>query len=86
MRFEWDEEKNRKNIEKHAIDFSDAAKIFGEIRITKRSDRRGEKRWITTGIVNTRIITVVYTIRDRNVRIISARKANKHEKKTYHSI
>ena len=86
MEFEWDENKNEKNIQKHGIAFEDAAQIFYRARIEKRSDRADEERYITIGEVNKRIIAVIYTLRAEKIRIISARKARKNEEKEYRSI
>ncbi|MFQ5652482.1 MAG: BrnT family toxin [bacterium] len=86
MKFEWDEHKNEANIKKHGIAFEDASKIFLRPRIEKRSDRGGERRYITVGEVNNRIIAVVYTPRGDKIRIISARKARKNEEREYRSI
>ena len=86
MEFEWDENKNAANIKKHGIAFEDASKIFLRQRIEKRSDRAGERRYITIGEVNNRIIAVVYTPRGNKFRIISARKVRKNEERKYRSI
>ena len=79
MQFEWDERKNQANIAKHGIDFEDAATIFDAPHIVKRSDSHKEERWLATGEVEGRKITVVYTMRWERLRIISARKARKNE-------
>jgi len=86
MKFEWDENKNKANVKKYGIAFEDAAKIFLAQRVEKRSDRANEKRYITVGEVNNRVIAVIYTLRGENVRIISARKARKNEEREYRSI
>ncbi|MCH7771039.1 MAG: BrnT family toxin [Bacteroidetes bacterium] len=86
MDFEWDENKNKANIKKHKIAFGDAAQIFFNFRVEKPSFREKENRCITIGEVQKRIITVVYTIRNENIRIISARKARKNEEKEYRSL
>lgn len=86
MKFEWDANKNESNIRKHGIAFEDASKIFFQSRVEMRSDRGGEIRYITVGEVNNRIIAVIYTERGENLRIISARKARKNEKRAYRSI
>lgn len=85
MEFEWDENKNKSNHEKHGIDFNNAKKVFDDENRTVSEDNRheyGEKRWITIGMVANAILTVVYTIRDA-VRIISARRSNKNEREGY---
>ena len=86
MKFEWDENKNRKNIRKHGIDFNDAKEVFkDEKRVSFEDDRKdyGETRWSTIGAILGFVVFVVYTIRDTAIRIISARKANKREKDKY---
>lgn len=85
MNFEWDESKNQKNILKHGIDFEDAAKVFFSKRLEKRSDQHSEVRFITIGQVFGRVIAVIYTRRQDNIRIISARKTRKNEQKAYYS-
>jgi len=86
VEFEWDKNKNTNNIKKHGIAFPDAAKIFLRPRLEQRSDRKGEKRFITIGEVNNRIIAVIYTKRGNKIRIISARKARKNEEKEFRSL
>ena len=88
MKFEWDDEKNKKNIEKHEIDFIDAALVFDN-PVLEREDSRGdygEKRFIGIGILYNIEISVVYTRRRNKIRIISARRASKDERKKYCSI
>ncbi len=87
MKFEWDENKNKSNRKKHGIDFNDAKEVFKDPNRTNSEDNRqdyGEKRWITIGKMYKVIIVVVYTIRDAT-RIISARMANKKERKHYNN-
>ncbi len=86
MTFEWDEVKNQANIEKHGISFPDACLIFLRPRIEVLSSREGETRWKTTGQLEHRFVTVIYTIRDRNIRIISARRARRHEQQAYQDL
>ena len=86
MRFEWDEFKNALNIRKHGIDFIDVADIFNHPMLTflDDGDNYGEPRWIALGRIHSLIGVVVYTERRGDViRIISARKATKHEVRRY---
>lgn len=86
MKFEWDEAKNESNIRKHEVDFADAVSIFSQTSLTEYDDRTdyGEDRWITIGMLNNMILVVVWTERRPNtIRIISARRANRHERKRY---
>jgi len=86
MQFEWDEQKNRLNIQKHGIDFADAAEMFANPMLIALDDREeyGEDRWIGLGMLKTRVVVVVYTERDGDtIRIISLRKALRHERERY---
>ena len=85
INFEWDENKRQANIHKHGIDFVDILPLF-EGDIFTIEDRRydyKETRFITFGLLRVRVIVVVHTERNGNLRIISARKATKNESKRY---
>ncbi len=88
MEFEWDSIKNQRNIEKHGIDFMDAVRIFERPTLTVVDNRRnyGEKRIAAMGAIEDVILYVVYTVRDNVLRIISARRANRRERKKYFEI
>lgn len=88
MGFEWDEDKNQSNIERHGIDFIDAMEIFKQSRLTSIDRRRdyGETRKISIGKIYNVVCVVVFTIRNDNIRIISARKANFNERRKYYEI
>lgn len=78
--FEWDENKNKANQEKHDISFEDASKIFEDANRVQYIVKRGnEKRFVTVGKVIKLIVTVVYAVRQKAFRIISARQARKKE-------
>ena len=86
MKFEWDENKNKSNQEKHSIDFNDAKDVFNDENRKISEDLRheyGESRWKVIGKIYGSIISVIYTMRDAAVRIISARKASKKEREKY---
>jgi len=86
VRFERDETKNRINIRKHGIDFRDAVDVFNHPVLTALDGREdyGEERWIALGWMKATVGIVVYVERSGDVvRIISARKANKHEARRY---
>lgn len=86
MNFEWDEDKNQENIRKHGFDFADAWEIF-EAPMRTALDMReayGETRWNGIGLLGNRIVVVVFTERgEATIRIISLRKALKHERKKF---
>ena len=83
MNFEWDESKREKNIAKHGIDFVRAINVFDDDNRVERIDSRcdyGETRYQVIGMVDDKIILfVVHVNRNENIRIISARRANKIE-------
>lgn len=82
--FDWDENKNKSNQEKHKIAFEDATDVFKDKnRLEYVSDRQGETRYLTVGKVFQVIISVVYTARDLIIRIISARLASQDERRAY---
>jgi hypothetical protein len=86
MHFEWEENKRRENIRKHGFDFVDAWKIFEAPVFTEIDDREdyGEDRWIGIGLLDARVIVIVFTERDEDtIRVISLRKALSHEREKY---
>lgn len=87
MRFEWDNDKARRNLQKHGIDFDDAVLVFydfGRIEQFDSDGDYGEDRWATVGLAHSVLIYVVYTVRaNETIRIISARKANAKERGEY---
>ncbi len=84
--FEWDEAKNLENIRNHKIDFTDVSKMF-EGSILIELDNRidyGEDRWIGIGFLRNGVAVVVWTERQNDVvRIISARRANRYERRRF---
>ena len=86
--FEWDQRKNAFNIEKHGVSFEKAARIFDGPTLETVDDHYhyGETRIAALGLVETTMLYVVYTIRGDTCRIISARKANRHERRAFSQI
>ena len=89
MDFEWDDAKAATNLRKHRVSFEDAAFVFLDSNRIETLDGReayGEDRWKTVGLVEPALLAVVYTVRGSSaeiIRIISARKADNHERKAY---
>ncbi|MDN7178082.1 BrnT family toxin [Caballeronia sp. SEWSISQ10-4 2] len=86
MQFEWDEVKNRSNIHKRGIDFTDAVEIFKHTVLTAADGREnfGEDRWIALGWTKLIVAVVMYVERSGDtIRIISARQATRPEIKRY---
>lgn len=89
MNFEWDENKEQKNIIKHGIDFATAILVFGDdnrIEFYDEKHSESEDRYITIGAINgiVTVLYVVYTERKDSIRIISARCATRREKEVYY--
>ena len=86
MKFEWDDEKNKENIRKHGLDFTAAWQIFDAPMLTALDTKEeyGEDRFIGIGFLKNFVVVVVYTEpEEETIRIISLRKALKHERKQF---
>jgi hypothetical protein len=85
MEFEWDHAKNRSNLAKHGLDFEDARLVFQGRCLTIQDARSdyGERRLITLGLLDGRAVVVVHALRGKKTRVISMRKANRREQRTY---
>ena len=87
LEFEWDEEKAKKNLKKHGVSFEEAATVFGDplsLTIPDPAHSQMEDRWIVLGHSHQRkLLVVVHTERGDNIRIISARRASRRERKSY---
>jgi uncharacterized protein len=87
MQFEWDEAKRKANLAKHQIDFFDAASMWTKDVIDPAFSRKigEEARVVALGIIGDAeiIIAVVYTLRGSAKRLISARRARRHERRNY---
>ena len=88
MEFEWDQTKAQNNQKKHGVSFSEASTIFGdpmELTIADPDHSQEEFRFLSIGISALgNLLLVSYTERQENrIRIISARKATKHEERQY---
>lgn len=85
--FVWDEAKRRLNLRKHGIDFADADRIFRGVTFTAEDAREdyGEQRFLTLGLLEDQVVSVAHTEQGEEIRIISIRKATKHEARFYFS-
>ena len=85
VEYEWDPKKAASNLRKHAIDFADAVIVLEDERaLTIDDSDSDEQRYLTIGLdAIARILVVVYSWRDENIRIISARKATPAERRQY---
>ena len=87
MEFEWDDAKATMNEQKHGVSFSEAMTVFGDpLSLTGYDPDHSddEDRFITVGLSTVgRLLIVSHTDRDDKIRIISAREANRAERKDY---
>lgn len=86
MLFEWDEAKAAANLKKHKVDFHDAMRVFEDedrLEYYDVAHSVEEDRYNTIGMVND-VLFVVYAERGEAVRIISARYANRRERRLYY--
>jgi uncharacterized DUF497 family protein len=83
MLFEWDESKRQTNMAKHGIDFRDAIRVFQGPVFESMSRQRGEDRVVAIGSMEGIEILLVYVMRGKQRRIISARRAHRNERQDY---
>ncbi len=85
--FEWDDEKAKKVLQNHKIDFKEACTIFFDNFVTHQEDKRfdyEEERYLSIGMSNqARMIIVTWTFRDENIRLITAFKPSKKQLQIY---
>ena len=82
----WDPEKARANLEKHGVRFSDAeVALFDANAITVEDETsEGERRYVSIGMdALGRILVVVFSYREDDIRLISVRKATRRERTSY---
>jgi len=89
VEYEWDNAKAAANIAKHGIDFRDALGALSDPhRIEEIDDSAfyGEERLRTIGMARANVLFIITTMRGENLcRIISARKATRHEQHRYYA-
>lgn len=87
LSFEWDEGKAKKNLIKHGVSFEEASTVFEDplsLTIADPLHSDEEDRLVTLGeSTDGRPLVVVFTERGDNIRIISARRASRRERKDY---
>lgn len=85
MQIEFDSQKREKTLAERGLDFARAAEVFAGPHFTGQDERAdyAEDRFITVGLLETRLVVLVWTPRGKVRRIISRRKANDREKAYY---
>ena len=81
MRFTWSETKRKLNLQRQGFDFVDAAKVFDGPTYTYEDDRfdYSEQRFVTLGVLEGVVVSIVHTETPHQIRVISFRKATRHE-------
>jgi uncharacterized DUF497 family protein len=86
LEFEWDDAKAAENYTRHGVSFDLAKKVFNDPFAVERIDDRqnyGEERYIIIGLADRELVFVAYTEREERIRLISARRAIRHEQDDY---
>ena len=87
IQFDWDPKKAAENVKKHGVTFEEARDVFRDpLAIELLDDREayGEDRFVLIGMTRSRVLVVVYVLREQRNRIISARRAEPNERRAYH--
>ena len=85
MEFQWDPKKATRNRRKHGVSFDEAATAFDDPVAAYYPDALHSERFVMIGLsASEKLLYVVYAeVRAESIRIISARKATKHERTRY---
>ncbi|MDX2216952.1 MAG: BrnT family toxin [Oculatellaceae cyanobacterium bins.114] len=87
MEFEWSPDKAALNLEKHGVSFQEASTVFDDplsVTFPDPDHSIGENRYVIIGVSRFRqLLVVAHTDREQKVRVISARKATRQEKRFY---
>ncbi len=81
MRFSWHEPKRQTTLKTRGLDFVHAEQVFMGPTFTFEDDRKdyGEQRWVTLGLLQEKVVVIVHTETEDEIRVISMREANKNE-------
>ena len=87
MRFSWHEPKRQTTLKKRSLDFAQAEQVFIGPIFTFEDDRKdyGEQRWVTLGLLREKVVVIVHTESEDEIRIISMREADKDEQLLFFS-
>lgn len=81
MRFTWHEPKRQTTLRNRGLNFADSELVFAGPTFTFEDDREdyGERRWVTLGLLHGKVLVIVHTETEAEIRIISMREADKDE-------
>lgn len=82
---DWDERKREANLKKHGFDFADTETVFSGVTLTYEDNRIDykEQRFVTLGLLQDTVVSIVHTEQDDHIHVISMRKATKREREIY---
>ena len=85
MRFVWHEPKRQLTLQLRGLDFADAERLFAGPTFTFEDDRAyyGEVRWVTLGLLDGKVVVVVHTESEEEIRVMSMREASRDEQRLY---
>lgn len=86
MEFEWDEKKRIATIEKHGFDFNDASELFSGLHVTIVAHSYFEQREIAVGLIQEKMVAVIFTKRGERFRLITIRRARENERRAYRAV
>lgn len=87
MHYTCDPKKNAANLKKHGYDFDDAPQVIESANTVTFEDRRfqyDEQRFLTLGVLRRDVVIIATAETEQEIRVISMRKANRHEKEIYY--
>jgi len=81
MQFSWHEPKRQTTLKKRGLDFAHAEQVFMGPTFTFEDERKdyGEQRWVTLGLLREKVVVIVHTESEDEIRVISMREATKNE-------
>ena len=87
VRFTWGEAKRAANLVKHTLDLVDGRRLFDGRKVFSYASTRGnEARFVSVGLVDDRMLAVVWVEREDGVRLISLRRARRGEGRQYREL
>lgn len=85
MEFEYNPAKSRRNLEKHGISLEDAQELWTRPFVQGQARSTDEDRWMIVGLLENKLYTCIFTVRNDTIRLISARRSRKNEEAAYHA-
>ena len=84
MIFEYDLNKSLRNKQKHGVDFEEAKSMWTNDNIILPAITDGEQRYMIIGKIKSKLFSCIFTIRNKNIRLISCRRSREKEERIYY--